>query len=85
MMYGRMTRGFLTRYFPQSLCPAHSGQPGHRPTWGDSLEPLPLPVAGLGHRVSLYPEGGEVLGQGEAWEAGCQDAVAGEEVGAGQG
>jgi hypothetical protein len=84
-MNDRITRGFSNHYFPQPLCPAHTGQPGHRPTGGDSLEPLPLPAAGLGHRVPLYLEGGEVLGQGEAWEAGCQDAVAREEVGTGQG
>lgn len=32
----------------------------------DPLEPLPLPAACLGHRVPLYPQGCEVLGQGEA-------------------
>lgn len=81
MECGRVTRGLSDCCLPQSLCPAHSGQPGHRATWGDSLEPLPLPAAGLGHRVPLYPQRGEVLGQGEAWEAGGQNSGAGEEVG----
>lgn len=71
---------------PQPLRPAHPGQPGHRQPGGDPLEPLPLPAAGLGHRLPLYPQGCEVLGQGEAREARDLGAGPGllEETGPGQ-
>lgn len=55
---------------PQPLRSPHPRQPGHRQPRGDPLEPLPLPATRLGHRVPLYPQGCEVLRQGEARGAG---------------
>lgn len=67
---------------PQPLCSPHPRQPGHRQPRGDPLEPLPLPAARLGHRVPLYPQGCEVLRQGEARGAGRGEGF-GEESGHG--
>lgn len=60
-----VTRGHSDLRLPQPLRSPHPRQPGHRQSWGDPLEPLPLPAARLDHRVPLYPQGCEVLRQGE--------------------
>lgn len=65
-----VTSGHSDLRLPQPLRSPHPRQPGHRQPRGDPLEPLPLPAARLGHRVPLYPQGCEVLRQGEAPGAG---------------
>lgn len=65
---GSKTRVYSDLCLSQPLRPPHPRQPGHWQSRGDPLEPLPLLAARLGHRVPLYPQRREVLGQGEA---GC--------------